>query len=287
MDMNVQVATTPMTRTFRYSVRQVILCLCALIVGLSISGFSHAAQSPRGIMLGTGDQVKVGVYNHPDLTTEAQISARGTINFPLLGEVTIGGMDKGAAEAKIAHLLKSRGLIPNPEVNLLVMQSRSQQVAVLGQVQRPGTYPMQGAETLTDLLAQAGGINEKGGDEVIILRKDKKGQLDRYQENLKLLLGAHGKPVDPRIEANDVIYVPTAPVFYIYGEVQKPGVYRLSNGMTVQQALSVAGGLSVRGTERGIRINRTQRDGKVKSVHAGLTDPVREDDVVYVKESMF
>lgn len=259
---------------------------CLLVATAMLAAISvHAA--PAGIALGTGDQVKINVYNHPDLNTEAQISANGTINFPLLGEVAIGGMDKAAAESKIAHLLSSRGLIPNAEVNLLVVQSRSQQVAVLGQVRKPGTYAVEGRDTLTDVLAQAGGITEKGGNHVVVLRKDKQGHLKRYQENLKRLLGTNGKPADPEIVANDVIYVPPAPVFYIYGEVQKPGVYRLADGMTVQQALSVAGGLSVRGTERGIRINRRGRDGKVHSIRVDLTDPVREDDVVYVKQSLF
>ena len=85
----------------------------------------------------------------------------------------------------------------------------------------------------------------------------------------------------------DIIYVPRARIFYIYGEVQKPGAYRLEPGMTVMQALSVGGGLTVRGTERGLRLHRRDPGGAVKTIEPELTDTIRENDVVFVRESLF
>jgi polysaccharide export outer membrane protein len=85
----------------------------------------------------------------------------------------------------------------------------------------------------------------------------------------------------------DIIFVPRAPLFYIYGEVQRPGAYRLEKEMTVMQALSVGGGLNVRGTERGIRINRHGGNGTIQSIECQMSDKVQENDVIYVKESLF
>ncbi len=135
--------------------------------------FSFAAASMAGAVstLGPGDTVKINVYNHPDLATEAQISEKGTINFPLIGEVKVQGLTKSQAEDRIAHALDRGKYIPNPEVNILVTEQRSQQVAVLGEVKKPGKYAIVGSGSLTDMLAEAGGVTEKGGDQVMLLRR--------------------------------------------------------------------------------------------------------------------
>jgi polysaccharide export outer membrane protein len=90
-----------------------------------------------------------------------------------------------------------------------------------------------------------------------------------------------------QLENGDTIFVQRAPVFYIYGEVQRSGAYRLEPAMTVMQALSVGGGVTQRGTDRGLKIRRKTPEGTFQSVDARLTDPVQPDDVIYVKESLF
>jgi len=84
-----------------------------------------------------------------------------------------------------------------------------------------------------------------------------------------------------------VIYVHRAPVFYIYGEVQRPGAYRVERGMTVMQALALGGGPTIRGTERGLRLHRREAGGKVQTIEPAMSEPVRGDDVLYIKESLF
>lgn len=237
--------------------------------------------------LGPGDTLKINVYGHPDLSTEAQVSESGTINFPLIGEVKVEGLSKSAAEERIASALDSGEFVPNPEVNILVTEFRSQQVSILGEVQKPGKYPLRGTGSLTDMLAQAGGVTEKGGNVVMVMRRQKSGELKRYRVDLSGMFRSTGTPTDPVLAANDIVYVPAAPMFYIYGEVQKPGAYPLQSGLTVQQALSVGGGLTVRGTERGLRIDRKDEQGNVRTLDAELNSRVKEGDVVYVKESLF
>src|SRR5471032_2772263 len=128
---------------------------------------AQAAELP----LGTGDVVKVSVYNNPDLGVETRVSASGFITFPLIGQVDVAGLSAAAAEKKIASLLVSGGYVKSPQVNLIVTQGQSQQVSVLGQVNRPGRYPIESGRNLLDMLALAGGVNPDGGDVVSLIHQ--------------------------------------------------------------------------------------------------------------------
>src|SRR5688572_3515639 len=235
------------------------------LVSLSVS-LPALAQGTAYFRLGPGDVVKITVYNNPDLTTEAQITHTGKITFPLVGEVELAGLDKGEAEARLAKLLTDGKFVVKPQVNVLVLQFRSQQVSVLGQVNKPGKIPLDTASTLTDLLALAGGVAPTGSDVVIVIAREKDGSTRKREVNLDAMILSGNMVENLAIANGDVIYVPRAQVFYIYGEVQKPGAYRLERNMTVMQALSVGGGLTVRGTERGVRLHRRDARGAVQTV---------------------
>jgi polysaccharide export outer membrane protein len=238
-------------------------------------------------LLGPGDVLKITVYNNPDLSTEAQVSNAGRITFPLLGEVEVGGLDTAAVEALLAKLLSERKFVVNPQVNVLTSQYRSQQVSVLGQVTRPGKIPLDTASSLTDLLASAGGIAPTGADFVVIVSKSGDGSVRRREVDLSsMILGSDLKD-NVTVANGDIIYVPRAPMFYIYGEVKNPGTYRLEREMTVMQALSVGGGLTPRGTQRGLQVHRRNGEGATQTMTPQLTDRLRENDVVFVKESLF
>src|SRR5205814_10080696 len=127
---------------------------------------SQAAVGESNELLGDGDTVRITVFQNPDLTTEARISERGAINFPLIGEVVIGGLAPSDAEARIAQQLSRGKFVVRPQVNLTVLQVRSRQVSVLGQVGRPGRYPLDDVgNNLIDVLALAGGITPGGRSE--------------------------------------------------------------------------------------------------------------------------
>lgn len=260
-----------------------LLLLAALLLFAS-AGPARAASGDY--ILGPGDVIRINVYDHPDLVTEARISESGTISFPLLGEIKIGGDTTNKAEARIAAALSRRGLVKEPQINITVEQYKSQQISVLGQVNRPGRYPIEGPATVTDLLAMAQGINAAGSDTVILVHRGG-GKTARRPVDTVALFEGHGDGKDPTVGNGDIIYVPRAPKFYIYGEVQRPGQFRLEENMTVVQALSVGGGPTLRGSVSGLRIERRGPDGKVETKHPKLTDPVLPDDVIYVKESLF
>jgi polysaccharide export outer membrane protein len=245
--------------------------------------------APRGedYRLGPGDAIKISVYNNADLTTETELSRAGTIGFPLLGEVQLGGLTRSEAERVIAERLDVGGFVPKAHVTLLVAQYRSRQVSVLGEVNKPGVYPLSQTATLTDLLAAAGGITAKGSSVVSLVRRDANGLPHRYQVDVNRMLGVADLSRNVEVAADDIIFVPPVPLVYVYGEVRQPGAYPLQPDMTVQQVLSVSGGLTLRGTERGIRVDRKQPDGRLERRIARLEDRVQPNDVVRVPESWF
>jgi polysaccharide export outer membrane protein len=237
--------------------------------------------------LGPGDIVKIAVYNNPDLATEAEVAHDGTISFPLVGQVALGGLTRAGAEKAIAERLDSGGFVPKPHVNLLIAQYRSQQVAVMGEVNKPGKYPVSHGTGVADLLAMAGGITAKGAQVINVIQKDGSGRTVEHKVDVqKLLVGSDGSR-NIRLGNEDIVVVPPMPVFYIYGEVRQPGSYPLAPDMTVRQALSLGGGLTPRGTERGIQVDRKAKDGKVRTYRAQMADRLQAGDVLQVPESWF
>lgn len=242
----------------------------------------HAATG----QLGAGDVIKITVFGSPDLTLETKISETGRITYPLIGEVYLSGLTPAIAEKKIAGLLENGGFLKNPQVNILVSLLQSQQISVLGQVNKPGRYPLDGKRSITDILAQAGGVSPEGGDTVTLVRT-RQGKTTKEVIDLLDMVRTGDMQRNSELANDDVLYVERAPRFYIYGEVQRPGAYRLERDMTVQQALSVGGGLSPRGTERGMRIKRRDEKGVLREIEAKHDDLIQVNDVVYVKESLF
>lgn len=262
--------------------------LCLLLVALLLTSLdAHAQAAPVDYPLAAGDAVRVQVFQNPDLTLETRISESGTISFPLIGTIRLGGLAVGAAEKKIADALKSGGFLQNPQVTLLLTQIRGSQVSVLGQVGRPGRFPLETANTrLSDMLANAGGATP-GGDDVVIVTGRRAGQPFRKLVDVPSLFLREQSADDIVLQGGDVIYVHRAPVFYVYGEAQRPGSFRIERAMTVMQALALAGGPTARGSRDRLQLHRQQDDGNVTLLTPRMNDPVMPNDVIYVRESLF
>jgi polysaccharide biosynthesis/export protein len=258
------------------------LMATALVLGMGFAGAASAAETP----LGPGDVVKLSVYGNPDLALETRISEAGTITFPLIGQVDIGGLSVAAAEKKIANMLERGGYLKKAQVNMIVTTLQSQQVAVLGHVNRPGRYPVEGKRSVLDLLAMAGGMSAEGGDSISLVR-NRKGTVTKETIDVVQMVRSGQLDQNMEVAGGDVIYVERAPRFYIVGEVQRPGAFKVERSMTVLQALSAGGGLTARGTDRGIRITRRDANGKPTIINAKHDDIVQVDDVITVKESWF
>ena len=237
-------------------------------------------------VLGSGDQVRITVYPGDIPAIITRVSQDGLVSFPMLGQVRIGGMTERKAEAKIRSALETQRLVQSPQVILLVEEQVSHQVSIVGKVSKPGKYPFTPGTTVVDILANAGGTSADGSDRVIVTRKSGKGK-KTFVVDIASVLQDGDISLDIEVQANDKIYVPRQEVFYIYGEVAKPGSYPLYKHMTVMQALSVSGGLTDKGTDRGVKIKRGNKEGKSITSDASLTEVLKPNDVVFVKESLF
>jgi polysaccharide export outer membrane protein len=251
------------------------------------AGGGQAAAHPLEYRLGPGDALKISVYNNPDLSLETEVARAGTISFPLIGEVALAGLTRAEAERTIAERLRAGGFVPRAHVNVYVAQYRSRQVSVLGEVNKPGVYQLSQPTSLTDIIAAAGGITPKGSSVVTVIRRGPNGAAERYRVDVKHVFAAADMSRNFEVASEDIVYVEPHAVFYIYGEVRQPGVYPLTPGMRVQQALSVGGGLTMRGTDRGIRIDRQGSDGQIRRLRGQLNDQLQANDVLTVPESWF
>lgn len=268
-------------------------CLAALAMLLMLGGGAFAQnqnQNQAGKpehLLGPGDVIRVTVYQNPDLTSEARLSENGNITFPLLGQVDLGGLSLNAAEQKIARQLREGKFVIKPQVAIQLLEIRSAQISIIGQVGKPGRYPIDTTNSkVSDMIASAGGIAATG-DDVVTLVGTRNGKPVKIDIDLPAIYESGDSQLDVRVADGDIIYVHKAPNFYIHGEVQRPGTYKLDRGTTLLKALAQAGGITPRGTERGLKVHRRDESGKVTIVEPKMNDVIEPEDIIYVRESLF
>jgi polysaccharide export outer membrane protein len=204
----------------------------------------------------------------------------------LIGAVKASGQTPSAVEKEIATRLSKGGFIVDPNVNLNIVQYRGQQISMLGRVNRPGKQTLEKVSKVSDVLALAGGIAGDGADTITLVRTHD-GKTEYRDIDVIALFRQGGEASNELVQDGDIINVARQPMFYIYGEVQRPGVFRLERNMSVVQALTMGGGLNSRGTQRGIMILRRDANGRMQELKTELADLVKSDDVIYVKESLF
>ncbi len=159
-------------------------------------------------------------------------------------------------------------------------------VAVIGQLSRPGKYGIQGGlRKISDFLAQAGGANDAAG-ETLFYTTNASGSAVTTELNIDQLFKSPASEINKEVYPGDVIYVPVAPQIYIYGEVQRPGMYKIDKNMTVMQAIAKAGGLSVRGTQRSVKLHRKNAKGEIDKLKPELSDSLQDEDVLFIEESL-
>lgn len=261
--------------------------LIALPVVILLS-LSAAVNAQTNYTMGVGDEIRLTVYNQPDLTLEGQISADGTLEIPLIGSVQLAGRSTAEAARMIAEYFVRGKYLQDAHVNILVTKYRSQSVSILGKVNSPGKIVLEGPLSLTEAIATAGGVAESGSERLVLVRTDARGSQERQEYDLQKLLN-HDADNSAIIwlKDGDTVYVPVAGRFYLSGEVRSPGMYPLDRPLNVMQALGVGGGMTNRASERSLKLFRRQSNGSVLELRTKPDDPVLDGDVLVVQESLF
>jgi polysaccharide export outer membrane protein len=246
--------------------------------------------------LGPQDVLRITVYDHPDLSQEVTIAADGAFTYPFLGKFQAAGLTVPALEQQLTRRL-SDGYLVNPQLTVTLTQYRSQRVYVLGAVRTPGVYPLPHNATVVEMLSQAGGVAPEAEGYILLMparegAKNSAAAAQTEQDNAtalrinldKLLTGQLPHPI--HLASGDTIYVPLGGYFFVSGEVENPGRFRLERGMTVHKAITLAGGFSKFADRKRFRVKRIM-DGKSGEYQAQLDDRLQAEDVLIISESIF
>ena len=231
--------------------------------------------------VGPSDVLKITVYGTDAYNADVQVSADGTIPVNELGEISVGGLSPAQIAAKLGGEFRSRGILKDPVINVVITEYRSQKVSVLGNVARPGEYILdRSGLKLTDVLAKSGAILGKGAG---IIRVTNSNGLQTDLPAIRVMSGELDRAAQP----NDTILVTEAPTFFILGEVQKPGSYPIEPGLTMERAVALAGGLTPRGARNKLRVTRSSADGRETTIKADREDEVLPSDLIRVGSRIF
>jgi polysaccharide export outer membrane protein len=265
--------------------------------GTKASG-SHSDSKPdegqaAAIKLGPGDLVEVSVYGVPELTTKARISNDGDLYLPLIDYVHVSDLSLEEAQKLIEKRFDDGGFVKNPHVTIFVNDYASQGVTLLGEVGKPGIYPVLGDRRLFDLFSAAGGLSEKASRTVNITRRSQpdKPQTVHLARNL-----TDSPESNVEVRPGDTIEVYRAPIVYIVGDVGRPSGLLVDNGsLTVLQAIALAGGPNRTAKLDGTRIIRKSNgpNGMTETVvplkkmlRAKAPDiPLEANDILFVPVS--
>ena len=281
---------------------QLLLALVVAVTAQTPPQVAVPAPKPTqvspGYVIGPSDVLNIKVFNEIDLSGPFSVDSDGTITFPLLGRIPVGGKTPRDIEAYLIKALTG-SYLRNPQVSVEIGNFRSRAIFILGEVKVPGKYSIEGPMTLLEVLAKAGSLTPAAGNTIIV---------QRYKDGLAAAVSNEPMlPGDPRggevmrvnvtdlnegrlnanilLQDSDTIVVPAADRFYVTGFVRQPGSFVLRPNMSVQQAIAEAGGFTERGSTRGIKIVR-QVKGKETEIDAKMSDPVKPNDTIRVRQRL-
>lgn len=285
--------------------------LFSLVLIIAAQASAPAPQSPApqqpstppgqsGVIyrVGASDVLAIKVFNEEPLNNDYTVDSDGSITFPLIGRVQVAGLSTREVEEHLTERLDG-DYLKRPQVSVEIAQYRSRSIFVMGEVKSPGRYQINGPQTLLEVLAHAGSTTPAASDTIIV---------QRYKDGMAAAVSAPAIPGDAqsaevfrvsltelregRLTANillqdsDTIIVPPAERFYVTGYVRTPGAFVLRSGLTVRQAIAEAGGITERGSTRGIKIIRKRKDGKEVELDADMSDLVLPNDTIKVRQRL-
>lgn len=263
--------------------------------------FSTAAphaqlQPPTDYVVGPQDVLSISLYDQEDLSGTYPVDADGTFTFPLIGRVRVGGLTLRETEAELRRLLMD-GYFKDPQLAVGVEQYRSQQIFIVGEVRNPGSYPLTGDMSLIEAIARAGSTLPEASGEAVIVHAAADGEAGTAPEGPVMPDSENSEVETVDLKAlqsgalsenfalrdGDTIFVPRAETIYVFGQVKAPGAYPIQRDTTVLQALSLAGGVTDRGSTGRIKIVRLEKGEKLE-IKVKLDYVVRPGDTIIVPE---
>ena len=217
--------------------------------------------SDPSLHLGPGDLIELNVYNVPELTTKTRISSKGDFSCPLIGYTHVAGLTTEEAQELIEKRLS--GFLKNPQVSLFVAEYASQGASVLGEVNKPGVYPVLGEQHLFDLISSAGGLTEKAGHSITVTHRSEPDQ----PITVPLTRNLTDKPEsNVAVFPGDTVIVHKADIVYVVGDVGRPSGLLMDTGsLTVLQAIALAGGTNRTAKLGGAKILRKTPSGMTET----------------------
>jgi polysaccharide biosynthesis/export protein len=254
-----------------------------LVVPVIFAGFLIARQqapaSASDYVLGPDDQIVIKALDVEEFDGRTvQIDMQGYVDVPLVGHVKAAGQTATGLEKAISEELKR--YVQTPRVTVTVAAFKSRPVSVVGAVTESGTYPLNGQNTLVEVLSQAKGLTTEAGDSIRITREkawgpiplpncadDATGRFYTASVNTMLLMRARDPSANIKMKPGDVVSVPKAEMIYVVGAVNKAGAFVLSQrtSVSVLQALSMAEGLE-----------KTAAGGRARIIHQGPNNEKKE-----------
>jgi len=270
------------------------LCVCLMPLSLFCQNFLTVEYR-----IGPKDLLEIKVLDMDELNVQVRVSEDGNITLPLLGEVEVEGLTKNEVERKLAGLLEERYL-QDPQVTVFIKDYQSKRISLIGAINKPGSYPLLGRQTLLQIISEAGGLTLDAGGNIVVIRQLPDGTSTSIQISINDLILKGDASLNVPLEANDIINVPVDKLvsIYVFGQVKNPGALdvRISHIPTLLQAIAQAGGFSERASKTGVLIKWQDKEGKEHHRKVNVKDIIRgkirdiqlkENDVVYVSETVF
>ncbi len=252
---------------------------CVLLFILPISCLAE------NYIIGSGDVLKIDVYDHEDLQKTVRVSNNGSIVIPFIGRVQVGGMAIPDVTKKLTRLLAD-GYIVNPQVNIFIEEFRSKKAVILGHINKPGIAELRGATTFLEIVSQAGGLKEGAGDTATIKRV-KDGKQEVLIVNIKSMVEGGDISQNILIHDGDTIYISKGGMCYVTGEVDDPDAYSCNQDTTVLKLIARAGGFTGKASKSGVRIVRLVDGEKTIIKNVDHNTSVLANDIIVVPESFF
>lgn len=263
--------------------------VCAIFLTAALASRGQAPQVKESLLIGAGDMVHIHVFDTPELEEDTRVTDGGEVQLVLGGNVKVSGLTPALAAAEIEGVLKKKNLLLDPRVLVTVTQFATQNVSVLGEVAHPGAYPIGTPQSVVNVLALAGGLNETASRTVMIERHNGGGRVSYFLSNNPIKTG---EP-DIKINPGDAIIVPRAEIIYVLGDVGKPGGYAMSTNdakVSLLQLIARAGGTMTSAVPSHTRIIRKSPSGNIEmeislsKIEKGRASDIQlqADDVVFV-----